>query len=135
MHVHASANIIYMQYAFNVHWGRMLLLRTYLVSVLRGEANGHFVKWSGLKCSTWVSISRPSTGRSFFAPEGNQERKCVAEGNQMAARCALVCALVFALYGTFVVEQPSSSLLFRHPRMQWLCGITNAGNSVVFLLT
>ena len=62
MHVHASANIIYMQYAFNVHWGRMLLLRTYLVSVLRGEANGHFVKWSGLKCSTWVSISRQAQG-------------------------------------------------------------------------
>ena len=36
-------------------------------------------------------------------------------------RCAFLLALVIAAGGNFVVEQPHSSLLFRHDRMRWLC--------------
>ena len=97
-------------------------VRTHLVSVLRGDENG-FCNWSGIKCATWVAISRPTTLRSFFSPLGNRELLCVEEGNQMAARTALLLLLVGVLSGVFVVEQPSSSLLFRHPRLQWVCGI------------
>lgn len=94
--------------------------RTQLVSVLRGAPDG-FVKWSGIQCSSWVSISRGTTLRSFFAPLGNQDVKCVADGNVMTSRSCLVCLLVMALGGYWVLEQPASSLMFRHPRMQQLC--------------
>ena len=101
------------------------------MSVLRGDEDGQFVKWSGIKCSTWVSISRPTTKRSFFCPLGNEALECVAQANIMASRLALVCCLVCALSATWVVEQPSSSLLFRHPRMQWVCDVCKVECSVV----
>lgn len=90
------------------------------MSILRGSIDG-FVCWKGVKCSTWVSICRATTLRSFFDPCGNQNLKCVVDGNGMASREALTCLLVMALFGFWCIEQPSSSLLFRHPRMQWLC--------------
>ena len=108
------------------YWNSDLkLIRTHLVSILRGSKEG-FVNWQGIQCSTWVSISRPTTLRSFFAPLGNRELQCVENGNCMAARLALVCLLVMALSGRFVVEQPGSSLLWRHPRLQWLCCLIRA---------
>ena len=94
-----------------------------MVSILRGDSNG-FCNWQGIKCSTWVSISRPTTLRSFFDPLGRQDLPSVAEANIMVARSALVILLVLALNGTFMVEQPATSILWRHPRMQWICTIT-----------
>ena len=37
-------------------------------------------------------------------------------------RVAFLLLLVIASGGNFIVEQPRSSLLFRHERMQWLAG-------------
>ena len=91
-----------------------------MVSILRGSTEG-FACWKGVKCASWVSICRATTLRSFFAPCGDESSKFVMEGNGMAAREALLCLLVAALFGSWCIEQPSSSLLFRHPRMQWLC--------------
>ena len=65
--------------------------------------------------------------RAFLRPLGREELRCVQEGNQMGAVTALVCLLIFALSGDFCVEQPCSSLLFRHPRLQWLCSRLKAG--------
>ena len=96
------------------------VLRTHLVSVLRGDVED-FCTWLGIKCSTWVSISRPTTLRSFFDPLGNQALESVRQGNLQASRAALVICLVICLYGTFVVGQPSSSILWRHHRLQWVC--------------
>ena len=56
---------------------------------------------------------------------------CVREANLMACRAALLCCLVLVLNGTFIIEQPSSSLLFRHPRLQWLCSLTRAPQSSI----
>lgn len=95
-------------------------VRTHLVSVLRGDVDG-FCNWQGIKCSTWVAISRATTLRSFFCPLGNEALQCVREGNLMASRLSLILLLVVVLGGKFVVEQPASSLLWRHPRLQWLC--------------
>ena len=112
----------------SVDWGNYdCKLRTHLVSILRGDEEG-FVNWQGIKCSTWVSISRPTTLRSFFAPLGNLNLKCVREANEMVSRCALICCLVLALHQTFIIEQPHSSLLMRHPRMQWLCKLTRVSS-------
>ena len=38
-----------------------------------------------------------------------------------------MCLLVAALQGAWILEQPRSSLLFRHPRMEELCSLTKAG--------
>ena len=43
-------------------------IRTHLVSILRGAPDGEFVVWMGIKCSSWVSISQPSCGRSYLDP-------------------------------------------------------------------
>ena len=39
----------------------------------------------------------------------------------------MMMILIVALGGNWVVEQPKSSLLFRHERMQWLCTKLKAG--------
>ena len=94
--------------------------------VLRCSETG-FMVWLGVLCATWVSICRGTTMRAFLRPLGREELRCVQEGNQMGAVTALVCLLIFALSGDFCVEQPCSSLLFRHPRLQWLCSRLKAG--------
>ena len=48
----------------------------------------------------------------------------------MASRLALILVLVLALSGTFIVEQPGSSLLWRHPRLQWVCGLVKVGRAL-----
>ena len=47
------------------------------------------------------------------------ERLCPL--NVCGLRCGLLLILVVAAGGNWVVEQPRSSLLFRHPRMVWVC--------------
>ena len=113
----------------NEHEPETIRVRTHIVSVLRGSEDG-FINWHGIKCSTWVSISRPTTLRSFLDPLGNRELPCVEESNVMASRLALILVLVLALSGTFIVEQPGSSLLWRHPRLQWVCGLVKVGCAV-----
>lgn len=95
--------------------------RTYLVSILRCSETG-FLCWMGILCSTWVSICRATTLRSFFRPLGNASLGCVKDGNEMGAKAALIGLLIYVCSGDFCIEQPASSLLFRHPRLQWLCG-------------
>eukprot|EP00435_Cladocopium_sp_Y103_P007433 s1445_g2.t1 len=41
-------------------------------------------------------------------------------GNQMVARFILLALLIYAKKGCWTLEQPKSSLLFRHTRFQWL---------------
>ncbi|CAJ1388328.1 unnamed protein product [Effrenium voratum] len=91
-----------------------------LIAILRGDPSG-FVHWMGVQCSTWVSTSRGSTGRSALVPEGlEDEVQCVKMANQMASRVALLCLATLAFRGTWVTEQPRSSLLHDHDRMAGL---------------
>ena len=110
--------------------------RTHLVSILRGDVEG-FCNRQGIKCSPWVALSRPTTLRSFFNPLGNQNLSSVEEldqGNLQASRMALVRCLVLALGEVFVVEQPSSSLLWRHPRLQWASNLVSVKASIHMLI-
>ena len=43
--------------------------------------------------------------------------------------------LTVAAGGNFVVEQPRSSLFFRHPRMVWLCKLLKARGGVQSMVT
>lgn len=83
--------------------------------------------WMGVLCSTWVAISAPTTMRNILRPLGREDLRCVAEGNIMACKTALICLLVVALGGDFCVEQPGSSLLWQHPRLQYICTKMKAG--------
>ena len=75
----------------------------------------------GPVCSSWVFLSRSSSGRSYIHPIGSEdERDWVRESNVMAARVALLALVTCAYQSTFIVEQPSSSLFCRSARWMWL---------------
>lgn len=67
--------------------------RAALVAVLRGDPAG-FNHWMGVQCSTWVSTSRGSTGRSSANPLGILDSPCVASANMMVSRCG-TCEQIF----------------------------------------
>lgn len=48
----------------------------------------HGILWASPVCSTWVWMSRGSTGRSAENPLGDITRSAVREGNLMVSRCA-----------------------------------------------
>ncbi|CAE7523392.1 unnamed protein product, partial [Symbiodinium sp. CCMP2456] len=61
----------------------------------------------GLVCSSFVSVSRGSTGRSFWLPTGNEKASAsVRDGNLLAARTLMAMLLIEALGGVWVLEQP-----------------------------
>ena len=79
-------------------------LRTHLVSVLRGLPGS--VTWMGIKCSSWVSISAPSTGRTFLDPMGYPESKSVQISNAMVGRTAcFICFYLMILQCVWLFSQ------------------------------
>lgn len=75
------------------------------------------IVWLGTVCSTWIFMSRNSTMRTHLNPQGDTQRRCVRNGNRQAARSALIIAWCVARCMGFVLEQPASSLLWRHPSL------------------
>ena len=73
----------------------------------------------GTVCSSWVFMSRSSTGRYEFAPLGVLPRSAVVEGaNRMVAFMSLIMLWSTALSCSFILEQPATSIMYLHPRMQ-----------------
>ena len=69
-------------------------------------------------CSTWIWVSRHNCGRSELCVLGSEPRTPgVHVANTQVSRVAFCFLLLIAMSGTFVLEQPSSSLMCRHPRM------------------
>ncbi|CAE7466266.1 unnamed protein product [Symbiodinium pilosum] len=93
-----------------------------LVAVCRGSPSG-FLHWMGVLCSSWVTTSRGSTGRSMINPAGCQGLPSVDASNLMAWRVALLCLATSALGGVWVIEQPGSSILIESDPMQMVCGL------------
>lgn len=60
-----------------------------MVSILRGAPDGEFVVWMGIKCSSWVSISQPSCGRSYLDPMGYETQNNIL-ANAMVGRTELI---------------------------------------------
>jgi len=77
-------------------------------------------------CSTWVWICRATSGRTEDRPLGRPELcRAVDEANMMVSRCALLLLWLQSTCRTWILEQPSSSLMCLHPRMLFLrdiCG-------------
>ena len=80
-------------------------------------------KLSAPVCSTWVFMSRGSTGRSKNLPLGDRTRSCVRNANIMVARVVLIIWLCSALGIYFILEQPMHSLMEMHPLFQYLSWI------------
>ena len=59
-------------------------LRLLLQAILQSK-DGVVVAF-GLVCSTFITISRGSTHRHYFLPQGDQDAKSVAASNILAAR-------------------------------------------------
>ena len=62
-------------------------------------------------CSTWVWVSRHSTGRSYMNPMGNVHQACTADANKMISRVVLMASLLISRGCWVVIEQPVSSLM------------------------
>ena len=72
-------------------------------------------------CSTWIWRSRSSTLRSDAQPMGLLPRSQVVEqANEQVSLMALYIWIIMASDGSWILEQPGSSLMIEHPRMQQL---------------
>ena len=77
--------------------------------------------WVAPPCSSWVWLSRGSSHRSKDNILGNDQYKNVRIANEQASRVALLILIALLLHNAiFVAEQPSSTLLPRHPRWELL---------------
>jgi hypothetical protein len=81
--------------------------------------------WQGTVCSSWVWLARATTSRTWLLPRGDENIEAVWKGNIMAARSALLMVFAYARDLDFVVEQPHSSLLWRHPSMRWVATVAS----------
>lgn len=76
--------------------------------------------WAGVPCSSFVFINRGTSKRSASNPLGSPTQPTVQLANEIVARVGLLLLLAIARGVGWVVEQPGSSLLPQHPRMQLL---------------
>ena len=68
--------------------------------------------WLGVPCSSWVWVGRGNTDRRGYCPAGNPDSPYDKLHNKIAENSARLAAVAAALGLYFVVEQPSSSLLW-----------------------
>jgi hypothetical protein len=90
-----------------------LLICMSIMAVHRGG-----VLWGAPPCSTWVWMSRHSTGRSEATILGNPASDYVRSQNALVTRLVHVLALCNERGVFWIVEQPQSSLMFLHPHMK-----------------
>jgi hypothetical protein len=72
--------------------------------------------WAAPPCSSWVFLSKSTTGRRAWSPLGFEDNFRVSWNNTLVHRlcCLLELATNFQVF--WVVEQPTSSTLWAHPR-------------------
>ena len=73
--------------------------------------------WFGIVCSSWVWMCRASTGQSFINILGGNAHT-VAVANAMVSRVILLFRIAVALGHAVFLEQPTTSLMYLHPRFQ-----------------
>lgn len=79
--------------------------------------------WLAPVCSTWTWCNRHTSGRSLANPLGFDSRICVQEGNTMVFRSFLLAVVAVVLQASVHLEQPSGSLMDRHPAFVWFVAI------------
>ena len=84
-----SGTLVYARFLVHLSvQGFWLHLRTFCSAILCARRNGCI--WMGVLCSSWVSIAKGSTRRTFANPEGWASFPSVANGNYMAGRWAFL---------------------------------------------
>jgi hypothetical protein len=75
--------------------------------------------WLAPPCSTWVWMSRSSTGR-HLDPLGNRDNPNVERQNMLVSRLCYLISLCWHRGVFFVIEQPDSTKMMEHPRLRKL---------------
>ena len=73
-----------------------------------------FLLWLAPVCTSFSAVNVGTSKRSPTTPWGDVSRPYIVLGNCLASRSILLTMLATALGGTWILEQPGSSL------MQWL---------------
>ncbi len=73
----------------------------------------HGCVWLGVPCSSWVFIGRRNAGRYSWHPRGHSTSQYTARHNALAEIAINLALLAFSLGVYYVIEQPSSSVLWR----------------------
>ena len=89
-----------------------------VVAILKIRCGG--ILWAAPPCSSWVWISRGSTGRTKDNVLGNVEYTSVRMSNRLVSRVAHLVWLAVRRKVFVIIEQPMDSLLWEHPRMKKL---------------
>eukprot|EP00959_Pyramimonas_sp_CCMP1952_P134621 2817287-Pyramimonas_sp.AAC.1 len=84
-------------------------------------------------CSTWAWVNRRAAGRKERGPHGNTKRPQVVAANKNIAHCVLLMLIISARGGLRVLEQPSSSILNRHPDFQDMLRIIKVFRAFVYM--
>ena len=100
-----------------------------MISIAR-VAGGGVIHWATV-CSTWVWLCRCTTQRSDLQPLGAQHIACVHEANVMVSRMAALLLWIHNSGRFWVLEQPASSLMALHRRMQHVRRCTRNWTSVM----
>ena len=74
--------------------------------------------WLAPPCSSWVWVNRATSGRNQINWEGKKGLKYVAEANRFVSRMALLLWIASYKGVVWVVEQPQSSVMGYHKRLQ-----------------
>ena len=80
----------------------------------------------GTVCSSWIWLVRSCTKRTPENPLGDRDNAFTEHGNVMVARCCLLKLIGWAKGCYFMLEQPSSTLMKCHPRIEQVIAITGA---------
>ena len=81
---------------------------------------GSGLLWMAPVCSSWVYLNRATSQRSPLGIYGNTKLGYVRDANLMVSRCALLIWIARTRGLHWVLEQPSSSIMLYHPRLQEL---------------
>ena len=74
------------------------------------------VLWLGTPCSTWVWMSRHSTGRNLDIM-GNTDSAYICAQNALISRVCYILVLCMKRGVYWIIEQPESSIMWNHPMM------------------
>ena len=75
--------------------------------------------WFAPPCSSWVWLTRHSSGRGFVV-EGDATLNAIVQQNAVAHRVAFLCHLLSARGCFWIIEQPQRSVLWEYPAMEAL---------------
>jgi hypothetical protein len=88
------------------------------VAMIWSVAPGGLV-WFAPPCSTWVWMSRHSTGRDKEV-KGKTSNPNIQRQNCLVSRLCYLIVLCWHRSVTFVIEQPASTIMFKYPRLKKL---------------